>query len=132
MMKRTKTAAALAGILMLSLAGCSRSADDQAPLPDNEISDNYQSEPEPEPVPTESATPEALPATDLNATSEALPPPAERSVDEQMNDDAFATGMTARSTRGQPGGSARDTAGDRARDQSSADEPATDGNFTGE
>lgn len=128
MLKKTKTAAALAGVLMLSLAGCSHSADEQAPLPDNEISDNYQSEPEPMPVPTESATPEALPATDLNATAEALPPPAERSVDEQMNDDAFATGMTARSTRGQ----SRDTAAAPTRDQPSADEPATDGNYTGE
>lgn len=128
MLKKTKTAAALAGLLMLSLAGCSRSADEQAPLPDNEISDNYQAEPLADPTPGETPTPEALPATDLNATAEALPPPAERTVDEQMNDDAFATGMTARSTRGQP----RDSAAPPSRDQPAANEPATDGNYTGE
>lgn len=125
---KKKTGAALAALLALTLAGCSRSSDEQAPLPDNEISDNYAAEPLPEPTPEQSSTPEALPATDLNATAEALPPPAERSVDEQMNDDAFATGMTARSTRGQ----SRDTAAAPTRDQPSADEPATDGNYTGE
>jgi hypothetical protein len=124
MLKKNKTGVALAGLMMLSLAGCSRSSDEQAPLPDNEISDNYQAEPLPEPTPAVTPTPEAAPATDMNATAEALPPAAERSVDEQMNDDAFATGMTARS--------ARDGSGERTRDQSSADEPATDGNFTGE
>ncbi len=125
---KKKTGAALAALLALTLAGCSRSSDEQAPLPDNEISDNYAAEPLPEPTPEQSSTPEALPATDLNATAEALPPAAERTVDEQMNDDAFATGMTARSTRGQT----RDDAGDRSRDQSTNDEPATDGNFAGE
>lgn len=130
MLKKTriKSGAALAGVLMLSLAGCSRSSDEQAPLPDNEISDNYQAGPLADPTPEETPTPEALPATDLNATAEALPPPAERTVDEQMNDDAFATGMTARSMRGQP----RDNAVAPSRDQPAADEPATDGNYTGE
>lgn len=128
MLNKTRTGAALAALMMLSLAGCSRSSDEQAPLPDNEISDNYQAEPLPEPTPAVMPTPEVAPATDMNATAESLPPPAERTVDEQMNDDAFATGMTARSTRDQT----RDTAGDRVRGQSSADEPATDGNFTGE
>lgn len=49
-------------------------------------------EPAPEPVET------PPPPADINA-SEALPPPEEAAPDEQMLDDASATGMTARVSR---------------------------------
>lgn len=114
MMKHTKAAAAFAGIAAIALAGCSRSPE-EAPPPENMVEENYQAEPLEAPLPQETPTPEALPpAVDMNATAEALPPATTPSEDEQMADDAFATGMTARASR----------------DQRSADEPTTDGNFT--
>jgi len=116
MIRKNKAALALAGTLALvaALPGCSRSSDD-APAPDNAIEENYQAEPQPEPLPIENMTPAPPPppAVDMNTSAEALPPATTPSEDEQMADDASATGMTARASRDQP----------------PEDEPATDGNF---
>lgn len=114
MMRNNKAVLAFAGPLALAigLAGCSGSSD-EAPAPANMVEENLQAEePAPEPLPVETPTPEPLPSIDLNATSEALPPATTPSEDEQMVDDASATGMTARASRGDP-----------------VDEPATGGNF---
>ncbi len=104
MMGKNKAAAAIGGALLLvaGLSGCSGSRE-EAPVADNMVENNVQTdEPAlPEPMPVETPTPEPLPATDLNATAEALPPAIDPSQDEQMADDASATGMTARASRGE-------------------------------
>ncbi|WP_375271570.1 hypothetical protein [Sphingomonas sp.] len=118
MIGKNKVATAIGGALLLvaGLSGCSGSRD-EAPVADNMVEENYQADeqPMPEPMPLETPTPEPLPATDLNATAEALPPASDPSADEQMADDASATGMTARASRGDP-----------------ADEAPTGGNFSGQ
>lgn len=90
---------AAAGLLALGvLAGCSRSEPDQPPPVDNAASEDpapvREEAPvaEPEPAPVEPA-----PAAVTNAV--APPPAAAIAPDEQMLDDADATGMTARATR---------------------------------
>jgi type IV secretory pathway VirB10-like protein len=103
MIRNTK-AVALMGVLAIALTGCSRSAD-EVPPPENMTADNYAVEaaPTPEPLPPENVAPAAPAPVDLNASAaEALPPETTPSEDEQMADDASATGMTARASRDQP------------------------------
>jgi hypothetical protein len=92
---------ATAGLLALSvLAGCSRSNSDEAPV-DNALTEEAQPmgeeapPPEPEPAPV---APAPVAATNIVAP----PPAAEIAPDEQMLDDADATGMTARAKRDAP------------------------------
>lgn len=88
---------AAASLLVLGLSGCSRSEPEPAPT------ENYADAPveEPTPEPTEeTVTNIAEPATNMAEAEAAPPPPPERSVDQQMLDDASATGMTARAKRG--------------------------------
>lgn len=93
---------AAAGLLAITaLAGCSRSEPDEAPPTENAVTDETPPPveetraPEPAPAPAEPA-----PAPSANA---ATPPPAPAvAPDEQMLDDADATGMTARSSRDEP------------------------------
>jgi uncharacterized lipoprotein len=92
-----------AGLLAVSaLAGCSRSEPDAPPM-DNALTEEAAPPaaeeapaPLPEPVPVETA-----PAPSANAV--APPPAAEIAPDEQMLDDADATGMTARANRDEAG-----------------------------
>jgi hypothetical protein len=98
MMKTISYAAA--GLLALSiLGGCSRSEPDEAPP-----IENVSEEAPPEPEETRAPEPEPAPAPAPVATSNAVAPPpaAEIAPDEQMLDDADATGMTARATRDEP------------------------------
>lgn len=89
-------AVALAGI---GVAGCSRS-EPEPPVEGNMTIQELESTPEPSPTPE--ATPVEEPvAAPVNDTA-ALPPPEEDAPDEQMLDDASATGMTARAERDQP------------------------------
>lgn len=92
-----KKSAMIAAMLVLGLAGCSRSNEESAPAQD-------QGEAIESSAPVAVETP-ALPdpqanAADANLTAEA-PPAVPPAPDEQMMDDASATGMTARTTRGE-------------------------------
>lgn len=91
---------AAAGLLALGvLAGCSRSEPDEAPPVEN-VSEA------PAPVPEETRAPEPEPAPEpapvATANAVAPPPAAAIEPDEQMLDDADATGMTARAKRDEP------------------------------
>lgn len=85
---------------LLLLAGCSGSND--APPPEDNLAADEIAEPQPlpeenmpAPPPEDRAAPEPEPATNV---AEALPSETPPTVDEQMLEDAAATGMTARTT----------------------------------
>ena len=90
------TLAIAAALLTIGLGGCSRSSEEPAPVEQNLVAPVEMAEPAPvdtpEPLPTPSATPE------MNLAAE-VPPPIAPGPDEQMLDDASATGMTARASR---------------------------------
>ena len=94
----TRTRTAIAGGLLaaMALAGCSRSEPEQPPTDVNMVEDTGVTETEAAPTPVEAAPVEAPPAAPA-----VVEPPREKPVapDEQMLDDADATGMTARVTR---------------------------------
>ena len=94
----TRTRTAIAGGLLaaMALTGCSRSEPEQPPTDVNMVENTGVTETEAAPAPVEAApveTPPPAPAV--------VEPPREKPVapDEQMLDDADATGMTARVTR---------------------------------
>jgi len=96
---RTTTIALAAALLTLTLGACSRSADEPPPPQENSADTPPPPDPSateipdlPAPRPVASATPDA------NVAAEA-PPPVPPAPDEQMMDDASATGMTARASR---------------------------------
>jgi hypothetical protein len=101
MMISTRTRATIAASLLavMALAGCSQSEPDQPPADTNMIEDEGVTEPEaaaaPAPAPAETVP------TEPAATANAVEPEREAPItpDEQMLDDADATGMTARVTR---------------------------------
>ena len=93
-MKRLMTAVVAGGI---ALTGCSRSPEPEAAPTENatveEIApDEAPPAPEPAPAPAETAPVNV-------ADADPLPPEEAPSADEQMTDDASATGMTARVAR---------------------------------
>ena len=94
----TRTRTAIAGGLLaaMALAGCSRSEPEQPPTDVNMVEDTGVTETEAAPAPVEAAPVEAPPVAPA-----VVEPPREKPVapDEQMLDDADATGMTARVTR---------------------------------
>ncbi|MEG8024668.1 hypothetical protein QP162_09795 [Sphingomonas aurantiaca] len=94
----TRTRTAIAGGLLaaMALAGCSRSEPEQPPTDVNMVEDTGVTETEAAPTPVEAAPVEAPPVAPA-----VVEPPREKPVapDEQMLDDADATGMTARVTR---------------------------------
>ncbi|WP_029625005.1 hypothetical protein [Sphingomonas sp. PAMC 26605] len=88
-------------LLIAALGACSQSAE--APTHADNVTET-RAEPTPEATPTAPETrapaPEPTRTADTNTTAalpEKAPPPA---PDEQLMDDASATGMTARTTRG--------------------------------
>lgn len=96
--------AAAAMLLTASLGACSPSAE--APTHGENYTDT-RAEPTDEPMPT--APPTAIPdvaptrTADSNMTAAALPESAPSAApDEQLMDDASATGMTARTSRAEP------------------------------
>ena len=78
---------------VLAVAACSRE-----PAPAPEPTPSAESSPTPEPTPTPEPSPVASPS-DLTNVTAALPPEETPAPDEQMLDDASATGMTARARR---------------------------------
>ncbi len=87
-------------VLAVMLAACSRE-----PAPEAEPTDNAAvteiAPDEAAPPPAPATPPPAAEAPANSAQADPLPPPEEPSADEQMTDDAFATGMTARTARGE-------------------------------
>ncbi|MBY9061586.1 hypothetical protein K7957_01395 [Sphingomonas yunnanensis] len=77
----------------LAIAGCSRE-----PEPAPEPTPSEEAVPTPEPTPAPEPSPVASPS-DLTNNTAALPPEEKPAPDEQMLDDASATGMTARARR---------------------------------
>lgn len=97
--RRHGLALVAAGLLLPALAGCSRSEPEEQPAAMTE-NDTGVIETKPEDV-MPAMENQAAPVADMNAVEETLPPPPpERTVDQQMLDDASATGMTSRVTRG--------------------------------
>lgn len=92
-----KAPLALAAMLLtVGLGACSSSSEEPAPTETNQVEALDPREPAATPSPEPSPTPSATP--DTNLTAEA-PPEAAPRPDEQMLDDASATGMTARASR---------------------------------
>ena len=93
--------AAAAALLALNLAACSD--EPETPTAENraELNDEAVEEITPEPTPIATPTPIVEPTTDANASVDLEPEPV-TAPDEQMLDDASATGMTARAVRDQP------------------------------
>ncbi|PCD02872.1 hypothetical protein COC42_15155 [Sphingomonas spermidinifaciens] len=81
-------------LLPLALAACS--GEPEVPAPEGPDANLTEALPTPEPLPT--ATPEPLPTPSPTPTFEPAPAP-EVEADQQMQDDAEATGMTARINR---------------------------------
>jgi len=101
---RTIALTTTAALLACGLSACSGSSNEPAPV-DNQFTDQGDMQPATNmsaPVPEEAAPipAENAGSVDANASAEALPPPPAPGPDEQMLDDASATGMTARSSRG--------------------------------
>lgn len=98
-MTMTRTFAG-AALLLASLSACSRS-EPEAPVVENQVTELPKAE-EPAPVPQEvPVAPEpSVAPTDANLVAD-VPPEVAPEPDEQMLDDASATGMTARTSRGE-------------------------------
>ncbi len=99
-MKPTRALLLATAVLLPMLGGCSKSEPDAAPVENLAPSAEEAPSRAPEPTPEPSAA-AVTPPTDINATADADPEPA-TPPDEQMLDDASATGMTARATRDEP------------------------------
>ena len=96
--------ATAAALLASTLGACSREKPEEAPT-DTMV--NSSDEPvtvsEPDPVPVATPAPIETPVADTNSSAELDPEPI-TPPDEQMLDDASATGMTSRATRGEQSG----------------------------
>jgi len=115
-MKTRPLILAAAALLATSVGACSRSQPDEAPVEnaDADLGDMPASMPfngadETAPAPSgpieANATAEVAPPADVstNATDGAVDAPPVAPVDQQVMDDASATGMTSRSSRGEHG-----------------------------
>lgn len=94
-----QTLALAAALCALAIAGCSRSAKEPTAVETNVVEAAPAEKPRVAPdAPVQSAN--AAAAIDSNATSPE-PPAVAQAPDEQMLDDATASGMTTRSSRGE-------------------------------
>lgn len=105
MMKTYRTRALVLGAVVMALpalAGCSRSPSEE-PAAETVQNDASVTEVAPaDTMPAAANMAEPVPAANAAAIDDAPPPPPARSVDQQMLDDASATGMTARAQRDAP------------------------------
>jgi hypothetical protein len=93
--------ATAAALLALNLGACSQEPETPAAENRAELNDEAAEEAAPAPTPLPAPTPIAELSTDANASVDLAPEPA-AAPDEQMLDDASATGMTARAARDEP------------------------------
>lgn len=124
-MKNGWRVALLAGsglLLATGVAGCSDKAPEDAPIENSAFNEEA-----PPPTPLPEANFEAAPPVTENlsaaAPAEVLPPPPPVEPDQQVLDDASATGMTSRSTRGQSSSDDDAPADDTMVNQQDADAP---------
>ncbi|WP_082458333.1 hypothetical protein [Sphingomonas sp. Leaf10] len=102
-MKSGWRVALLAGsglLLATGLAACSNDNVDEAPI-ENSAFDEEAPPPTPLPEDNYEAAPPVTENLSAVAPAEELPPPPPIEPDQQVLDDASATGMTSRSTRGE-------------------------------
>ncbi|WP_200910771.1 hypothetical protein [Sphingomonas sp. Leaf67] len=87
-------------LLTAGLAACSNDNVDEAPIENSAFDEEA---PPPTPLPEENyeAAPPVMENLSAVAPAEELPPPPPIEPDQQVLDDASATGMTSRSTRGE-------------------------------
>ncbi len=114
MTDRMRTMMLAGGALLLAtgLGACSDPEPESAPI-ENSAFDEEAPPPSPEPT-FEPAPPPVVENLSAVAPADDLPPPPPIAPDEQVLDDASATGMTSRSTRGEQ---AQDTGTEDASDQ---------------
>jgi hypothetical protein len=94
-MTARKTLTIAAALLTLGLGACQRSNDEPAPV-ENAVEPVESPEPVATDTPAPLPAPSVMPDTNL---AEETPPAIAPAPDEQMMDDASATGMTARASR---------------------------------
>ncbi|KQM22809.1 hypothetical protein ASE73_00750 [Sphingomonas sp. Leaf24] len=87
-------------LLTAGLAACSNDNVDEAPIENSAFDEEA---PPPTPLPEENyeAAPPVMENLSAVAPAEELPPPPPIEPDQQVLDDASATGMTSRSSRGE-------------------------------
>ncbi len=125
-MKNGWRVALLAGsglLLATGLGGCSDKAPEDAPIENSAFDEDA---PPPTPLPAENYEAAPPPVTEnLSAVAPAdvLPPPPPVEPDQQVLDDASATGMTSRSTRGQSSSDDDAPVDDTMSNQQEADAP---------
>ncbi|WP_156347645.1 MULTISPECIES: hypothetical protein [unclassified Sphingomonas] len=125
-MKNGWRVALLAGsglLLATGMAGCSDKAPEDAPIENSAFDEGA---PPPTPLPEENIeTAPPLVTENLSAVApaEVLPPPPPVEPDQQVLDDASATGMTSRSTRGQSSSDDDAPVDDTMSNQQEADAP---------
>jgi len=111
-MTRKLTLIVTLALLTAATSACSKSEPEPAPVEDEEMTAPGPSS-TPTSVPAESPSPSTVntSSADLNATAE-LPADVAPAPDEQMMDDASATGMTARASREEQSAGNTETAGE--------------------
>lgn len=97
-MKRFAPIATVAA-LSLTLAACGGGHDEQPPVAEANVTDLGQNVE----VPADNVLTEAPPATRIDNAAAEAPPVATLTTDEQTQEDADATGMTARVSRDEAG-----------------------------
>ncbi len=105
MTKRLRGMLVAGGALLLGtgLAGCSNDAPDTAPIENSAFDEDSAPPAEPNAEASFEPAPAVIDEPSANAAIvEELPPPPPVAPDQQVLDDASATGMTSRSTRADP------------------------------
>lgn len=103
MMNRKTILTIAAALLTVTTTACSRSSDDDVAPVENYTGVTDLPAEQPTEAVSEASAPEPAPANMADANMMAdVPPEAAPAPDEQMMDDASATGMTARASRDAP------------------------------